>query len=223
MKYSEGFRNSVLRKVLPAENRSVYAVAKETGISAITIQSWIAKLKDGTLCFDRKGSEPTSSKRGAAEKLKLLLEKQKVADAERGEWLRQHGLHSEHLALYEQELEGILTDKQLDLKRENAELKKHIKELERELAHNQKAMAEALALLTLKKNHQRYFTRTRRTNRVGAENTGSGAHRRGSGKRCPGEKGMQSPRHLHKKLRTLETRYDGRQTQGGGKIGAANA
>ena len=147
----------------------------------------------------------------------------KVADTERGEWLRQHGLHSEHLALYEQELEGILTDKQLDLKRENAELKKHIKELERELAHNQKAMAEALALLTLKKNHQRYFTQTRRTNRVGAENTGSGAHRRGGGKRWPGEKSMRSPRHLHKKLHTLESRYDGRQTQGGGKIGAAKA
>ena len=74
MKYSEGFRNSVLRKVLPTENRSVYAVAKETGISAITIQSWIAKLKDGTLCFDREGSELTPSERGAAEKSKLMLE-----------------------------------------------------------------------------------------------------------------------------------------------------
>jgi hypothetical protein len=46
--------------------------------------------------------------------LKLLLEAQKVADTERGEWLRQHGLHSEHLALYEQELKGIVSDKQLD-------------------------------------------------------------------------------------------------------------
>ena len=35
-------------------------------------------------------------------------------DTEQGEWLRQHGLHSEHLALYEQELEGIASDKQLD-------------------------------------------------------------------------------------------------------------
>lgn len=119
----------------------------------------------------------------------------KVADTERGEWLRQHGLHSEHLALYEQELKDIVSDKQLDLKRENAELKKH----------------------------GRYFTRTRRTNRFGAENTGSGAHRRGGGKRWPGEKSMRSPRHLHKKLHTLESRYDGRQTQGGGKIGAVKA
>jgi transposase len=48
MKYSEGFRNSVLRKVLPTENRSANSVAKEMGVSAITIQSWIRKLKDGS-------------------------------------------------------------------------------------------------------------------------------------------------------------------------------
>ena len=34
---------------------------------------------------------------------------------------------------------------------------------------------------------------------------------------------MRSPRHLHKKLHTLESRYDGRQTQVGGKIGAVKA
>lgn len=157
MKYSEGFRNSVLRKVLPPESRSVYAVAKETGISAITIQSWLSKLKDGTLSFESEGSEPTPGERGAAEKLKLLLEAQKIGDAEKGEWLRQHGLHSEHLALYEQELEGIVTDKQQDLKREVAELKKENKELKRERARHQAAMAEALALLTLKKKADALF------------------------------------------------------------------
>ena len=48
MKYSTSFRNGILKKVLSPENRSVYAVAKEAEISAITINSWLAKL-------DRKG------------------------------------------------------------------------------------------------------------------------------------------------------------------------
>jgi hypothetical protein len=31
MKYSKSYRNGILRKVLPPENRSVYAVAKLSG------------------------------------------------------------------------------------------------------------------------------------------------------------------------------------------------
>ena len=151
MKYSQGFRNSVLRKVLPPENRSVYAVAKEVGLSPVTIHSWLSRLKDGTLSFDQEGSDPAPLERGAAEKLKLLLEAQKISEDEKGAWLRERGLHTEHLALYEQELEGIVSDRQQALQQENRELKQENKRLKKELARNEKAMAEALALLTLKK------------------------------------------------------------------------
>lgn len=151
MKYSMGFRNSVLRKVLPPENRSVYQVAKEVGISAITIQSWLSRLKDGTMTIEAGGFEPTPGQRGAEEKLKLLLESKSITDADLGDWLRRHGLHSEHLSLWEQELGDILKDKQQQLRKENAELKKQIKQLQREITKKDKAMAEALAIITLKK------------------------------------------------------------------------
>jgi len=157
MKYSIGFRNSVLRKVLPPENRSVYSVAKEAGISPITIQSWLSRLKDGSLDLDNEGSEPTPSQRGASEKLKLLLESKTICEEQLGEWLRQHGMHTEHLSLWEQELEGIVTDKQQELKKENSELKKENKQLKKDLARKQAAMAEALALLTLKKKAEQLF------------------------------------------------------------------
>jgi transposase len=157
MKYSEGFRNSVLRKVLPPENRSVYSVAKEMGISPITIQSWLSKLKEGTLSLEHEGSDPTPSQRGVSEKFKLLLESKSLSDENLGEWLRQHGLHSEHLVLWEQELEGVVTNKQQDLKHENAALKKEIKHLKKERSRDKSAMAEALALLTLKKKVAKLF------------------------------------------------------------------
>jgi transposase-like protein len=151
MKYSEGFRNSVLRKVLPPNNQSVYSVAKEFGVSAITIHSWLSKLKEGTLSFNTEGSDPTPSERGVSEKFKLVMESKMLADEELGEWLRQHGLHSEHLVLWEQELEGIVTNKQQELKHQIAELKNEIKVLKKERIRDKSAMAEALALLTLKK------------------------------------------------------------------------
>jgi transposase-like protein len=87
----------------------------------------------------------------------LLLESKTIPEESLGEWLRQHGMHSEHLALWEQELEGFVADKQQDLKKENTDLKKEIKELRKELARDKKAMAEALALLTLKKKVDKYM------------------------------------------------------------------
>jgi transposase len=135
----------------------VYSVAKELGISPVTIQSWLSKLKEGTMDLETDGFEPTPSQRGAAEKLKLLLESKSLHEEDQGEWLRKHGLHTEHLSLWAQELENLVTDKQENLRRENTELKKELKRIKKEQERNQKAMAEALALLTLKKKAEKLF------------------------------------------------------------------
>jgi transposase len=160
MRYSRGFKNGILRKVLPPENRSVYSVAKEAGISPVTIRSWLTKVNEGILPSNESNLEPISSQIGMKEKLKLLIESKTLPEEKLGEWLRQHGLHSEHLNHWEQEVEAIMIDKQQDVKRENVELKKENKNLKRELARSQAAMAEALALITLKKKAQNLFYST---------------------------------------------------------------
>jgi transposase-like protein len=155
MRYSEGFRNSALRKVLPPERRSVSVVAREVGVHPVTLHNWLAKFNDGKMVLGPEGAEPTPAGRGAPEKLRLLLESRTLTEDQKGDWLRRHGMHTEHLTLWEQELEGIVTDKQENLKQEVSELKKENKDLKRELARSQSAMAEALALLTLKKKADR--------------------------------------------------------------------
>ncbi|MGH2507507.1 MAG: transposase [Ktedonobacteraceae bacterium] len=151
MRYSLAFRNSILRKVLPPESRSVYQVAREAGISAITIHSWMSKLKEGKLELDPEGNDPTPRDWPVAQKFRLLMEGRMLDSDQRGEWLRTNGLHSEHLTLWEQELTNLMTDKQGDLKSQNKDLKKQVKDLEKELSRKEKAMAEVVALLVLKK------------------------------------------------------------------------
>lgn len=151
MRYSLTFRNSVLRKVLPPENRSVYQVAKEAGVSPITIHSWMSKLRDGKMELDPEGGDPPPRDWSPAQKFKLLIEGRQIPAEQRGEWLRTNGLHSEHLSLWEQELANIMTDRQHDLKAQNRDLKKQVKDLENELTRKEKAMAEVVALLVLKK------------------------------------------------------------------------
>jgi transposase len=129
MKYSQGFRNGVLQQVLPPNNRSVASVARERGISPITIHNWIKRLKDGTLEIDHDGPDISPNQRSIVEKYHLVMESKTLSEQSLGEWIRKHGLHTEHLTLWERELEGFVKNKDQDLKKEIAELKKRTRNL----------------------------------------------------------------------------------------------
>lgn len=148
MRYSKRVKESVLRKVLPPESRSVPEVAREMGISEQTIYNWKRMVEDGTMTVD---AESSPAGLGRIEKFNLLMEGKGKSEEELGHWLREKGLHSQHLRLWEQELGDIVKEKDAKLKSENAKLKKEKKELEKELRRKEKALAETAALLTLKK------------------------------------------------------------------------
>ena len=157
MKYSAGFRSSVVRKTLDGSGRSVSEVARETGVCYATVYNWIEKYRLGKLDMDEAGGL-RPDQRSPGEKLTLLLESKTLDEEQKGEWLRQHGLHSEHLPLWEQELTTVMNDKQTDLNQKNKQLEKENKRLERELERKEKALAEAAVLLTLKKKFRNLFS-----------------------------------------------------------------
>ncbi len=156
MGYSTALRDGILRRVLPPERQSVTQVATEFGVSAPTIYKWIKAAEHGIL---GTGVESGPKGRPAAEKLTLLLEASALSDDNRGEWLRENGLHEEHLQLWEQEMREIVNDKQQNLQEENRQLKKANKALEKELQRKEKAIAELATLLTLKKKADEIFER----------------------------------------------------------------
>ena len=49
MRYSQGFRESILKKVLPPESQSVAEVSRETGVGVWTIYQWKRAARDGKL------------------------------------------------------------------------------------------------------------------------------------------------------------------------------
>jgi transposase-like protein len=75
----------------------------------------------------------------------------KLPDEELGAFLREHGLHSEHLTLWDQELRESMAENTSKKDQETAQLKKRVRSLEKELARKDKALAETTALLVLKK------------------------------------------------------------------------
>ena len=87
MRYSKGFKGSIVRRVVDRGEKSVYQVSKETGVSAATINNWIGNHKAGRLDLD-SSEDLTPSQRSPGEKLALLLESKTLDDRDRGEWLR---------------------------------------------------------------------------------------------------------------------------------------
>ena len=156
MRYSEGFKASIVRKSQDGSRRSLDDLAKESGIHPATLGRWIQKSRAGTLSADgTDGILPT--KRQPGEKLALLLESRTVSPDDMGEWMRRHGLHSEHLPLWEQELTTMAVGKDDQARNENTQLRKENKKLQKELARKEKALAEAAVLLMLKKKHPTLF------------------------------------------------------------------
>lgn len=148
-KYSTGFRNRVIKQVLPPENKSISTVCKETGVSYQTIRNWLKLVKNDKL--NSSDGEISPDTRNSSEKMTLLLEGRSIEEEKLGEWLRSNGLHTEHLSLWEQELRDNIADKNTKDKETIKELKKKTKQLEKELLRKEKALAEMAALLVLKK------------------------------------------------------------------------
>ena len=148
-RYSAQFRSNVLRKLLPPQSKTVGEVAAEVGISTATIYAWKAKMNDGTLQID-DGAQGARH-RQLSEKFSLLLESRGLSDEELGSWLRDNGLHSEHLTVWEQEVREAMTKGEQQARGELREAKKQIKQQERELQRKEKALAEFAAIVTLQK------------------------------------------------------------------------
>jgi len=148
MGYSRAVKVSALKQVLPPVGKSISVVSQEMGINDQTIRNWIKQIETGTLAGIEESSPRVLT---VKEKYQLIKEAAGIGDDDRGSFLRERGLHSEHLTLWDQELRELM-DKKSDKKDQELKvLKKRVVELEKDLQRKEKALAETVSLLVLKK------------------------------------------------------------------------
>lgn len=150
--YSEQFRDAMVVKMTVPGGVNPYLLSKEVGIPYQTLLRW--KEESGKV----EGMEKSKDKRrprdwSAEEKLQALNDTAKMNEEELGAYLRREGMHSVQLGQWTKE---FLDAQKAMMKgpgkrRDLSGDKKKIKELERELRRKDKALAEASALLILKK------------------------------------------------------------------------
>lgn len=151
-RYSLERKESVLKKLLPPHNLSVAQLARQEGISDVTLYTWRkqAKARGAVVPGSRKVPEDWP----AETKLAAVIDTATLSEAGLSQYCREKGLYPEQIRAWRQ---ACLTGQQSALALKQAEHeqartdKKRIRDLERELNRKDRALAEAAALLVLRK------------------------------------------------------------------------
>lgn len=157
----------MVSKLVGPNAMSATALAKETGLTQATLSRWLKEASTLKQTMPRKDEQkPPATKQlqewTPDEKFAVVLEAANLSEGELGVFLRSKGLTTAVLDEWrEQAMTGLRGTKQVSATVVGS---KRIKELERELARKEKALAEAAALVILQKN----FRERRRLFREGS-------------------------------------------------------
>ena len=141
--------------MMPPENKAVSDLARETGITEQTLYTWRRQLKNQGVPVpgDGKNAEGWSSE----DKFAVVLETAVLNAAELAGYCRRKGLYAEQVAAWREVCRSAnaAAGEQARIQREQSkEDRKRIRQLEKELHRKEKALAEAAALLVLRKKAQ---------------------------------------------------------------------
>lgn len=152
--YSATFRAQMVQKLTTPGGPTAAALSRETGVCQTTLSRWIRQSSTVAAMSTKNRGKKTSKRPqdwSAEEKLAIVLEAAQLDEGEAlGRLLRERGLHRATLERWRaQMLQGLAPAARTS--RKKSPEARRVRELERELRRKEKALAEASALLVLKK------------------------------------------------------------------------
>ena len=137
---------------MPPNNESVMQIAKEEGITEVTLYKWRKKARAAGVATPGNGQ--ISDKWSSQDKFLIVMETFAMNELDLSEYCRKKGLYREQLEAWKSvclQANGQAFDQAKQLNGALKEEQKRAKQLEKELQKKEKALAEAAALLLLKK------------------------------------------------------------------------
>ena len=152
-KYGKEEKESLLARLLPPESISLGELSKETGISKSTLATWKKKSQGSNLDVKNKRRLTPN------DKFLIVMETYKLSEIELSRYCREKGIYCEDVKKWSNTCLNANNstgdnDDIKELKLSKQEDSKRIKSLEKELIRKEKALAEAAALLLLRKKLQ---------------------------------------------------------------------
>lgn len=154
MNYPERFKAKMVRRMI-VEGLSAKTLSKEAGSPhQTTLSEWLRQAHGEETMSKSKSKSKRPQDWTAQEKMGVVAEADSLPEDELGALLRERGLHQAHLDRWrEQMLDGLEAPRARGARGKSPEARR-IRELERDLQRKDKALAEASALLILKKKAQ---------------------------------------------------------------------
>ncbi|MGT2493414.1 IS3 family transposase [Cupriavidus basilensis] len=153
-RYPAEYKEWVVEQMMPPLNRSVAALAKETGVTTVSLRTWRNEAQEQGKVVPGNGKQ--SDKWSSASKFQVVLETAPLSEAELSEYCRRKGIQPEQIrqwrAACEQANAKTPAKPGLAQQREEQAAQKRIRDLERELKRKNAALAETAALLVLRKS-----------------------------------------------------------------------
>jgi len=151
-RYSSERKDAVLKKMLPPQNMTISQVSEQEGISTQTLYNWRYTAKQQGMPVPGKTS--TTDDWSSEAKLAVIIETATLSESALSQYCREKGLYPQQVARWKQEcLQGFEHSKAAShsaSKQAKAD-KTAIKQLKKDLHRKEKALAEAAALLVLRK------------------------------------------------------------------------
>lgn len=155
-RYSEKLKHALASKILMPGGPNALSIAQKSGISQASLSRWVQSYKTGGITTMTTGSRrPQDWPR--KERFEAMLTSQALKGNELGAFLRKSGLTAAHLEKWKQDFSSDPGKPKVGRKPKSPEEKELLKEnkaLKRDLHRKDKALAEASALLILKKKAQ---------------------------------------------------------------------
>lgn len=152
-KYTKEEKDSLVARLFPPENISLGALANETGISKSTLSTWKKKTEE------TKGNIKPKRRLTPNDKFLIVMETYSLSEIELSRYCREKGIYYDEIKKWASVCVNANSnagdsENIKELKAGKQEDSKRIKELEKELSRKEKALAEAAALLLLRKKLQ---------------------------------------------------------------------
>lgn len=154
-KVNQEVKEVVLKRMMPPHNESIRSLHLEFGISEQSLYNW--RSKERKLGFPTPGNNQVSDQWSSEDKFLIVMETYVLNEIELAEYCRKKGLYKAQILEWRESClsanaRSLHQSKQVT--QELKEEKKRIKELEKDLRKKEKALAEAAALLLLRKKAQ---------------------------------------------------------------------
>jgi transposase len=145
-------KEAIVLKAINQNGASIKLIAKSHNVGYSSLQKWVKCYREGLPLSKRKQVSASAKQLSRTDQLNHLLATHGLDEVSLGKYCRKHGLYSYQLAEWQESLVKPPKPNNNQLKKaEMKKLKDENKRLQKELRRKEKALAEASALLILKK------------------------------------------------------------------------